>query len=137
MGSGTYIGHPASHLDWVIRPLGPQWTKRPGPDEPLGLVARRNGRMSLAVFETIGPLELLIVLGIVLLIFGPKRLPGLGRQLGASMREFKDSITSKSDGDGDDDDSADPRRQATAALGRPEEEPATKPASDGVASEQR
>ena len=39
--------------------------------------------MSLAVFETIGPLELLIVLGIVLLIFGPKRLPGLGRQLGA------------------------------------------------------
>ena len=92
--------------------------------------------MSLAVFETIGPLELLIVLGIVLLIFGPKRLPGLGRQLGASMREFKDSITSKSDGD-DDDDSDDTRRQATAALGRPEEEPATKPASDGVASEQR
>jgi sec-independent protein translocase protein TatA len=84
--------------------------------------------MSLAVFETIGPLELLIVLGIVLLIFGPKRLPGLGRQLGASMREFKDSITSKSDGT---------RRQATAALGRPEEEPATKPVSDGVASEQR
>jgi sec-independent protein translocase protein TatA len=93
--------------------------------------------MSLAVFETIGPLELLIVLGIVLLIFGPKRLPGLGRQLGASMREFKDSITSKSDGDDDDDDSDDTRRQATAALGRPEEEPATKPVSDGVASEQR
>jgi sec-independent protein translocase protein TatA len=92
--------------------------------------------MSLAVFETIGPLELLIVLGIVLLIFGPKRLPGLGRQLGASMREFKDSITSKSDDD-DDDDSDDTRRQATAALGRPEEEPATKPVSDGVASEQR
>jgi sec-independent protein translocase protein TatA len=91
--------------------------------------------MNLAVFETIGPLELLIVLGIVLLIFGPKRLPGLGRQLGASMREFKDSISSKSDGD--DDDSEDTRRQATAALGRPEEEPATKPVSDGVASEQR
>ena len=33
------------------------------------------------------------MLGIVLLIFGPKRLPGLGRQLGAGMREFKDSIT--------------------------------------------
>ena len=52
--------------------------------------------MSLAVFQTIGPLELLIVLGIVLVIFGPKRLPGLGRQLGAGMREFKDSITRKS-----------------------------------------
>jgi sec-independent protein translocase protein TatA len=91
--------------------------------------------MSLAVFETIGPLELLIVLGIVLLIFGPKRLPGLGRQLGASMREFKDSITNKSEAD--DSDADDTRRQATAALGRPEEDPATKPVSDGVASEQR
>ena len=91
--------------------------------------------MSLAVFETIGPLELLIVLGIVLLIFGPKRLPGLGRQRGASMREFKDSITNKSEAD--DSDADDTRRQATAALGRPEEDPATKPVSDGVASEQR
>ena len=81
--------------------------------------------MSLAVFETIGPLELLIVLGIVLLIFGPKRLPGLGRQLGSGMREFKDSITGKGDDDDDDDDADDTRRQATAALGRPEEEPAT------------
>ena len=43
----------------------------------------------------IGPLELIIVLAIVLLIFGPKRLPGLGRQLGRGMREFKDSVTGK------------------------------------------
>ncbi len=49
----------------------------------------------------IGPLELGIVLLIVLLIFGPKRLPGLGKQLGTGMREFKDSITGK---DKDDDD---------------------------------
>ena len=41
----------------------------------------------------IGPLELAIVFVIVLLIFGPKRLPGLGRQLGTGMREFKDSLT--------------------------------------------
>jgi sec-independent protein translocase protein TatA len=92
--------------------------------------------MSLAVFETIGPLELLIVLGIVLVIFGPKRLPGLGRQLGSGMREFRDSIRGKGEDD-DDSDADDTRRQATAALGRPEEEPATKPASDGIASEQR
>src|SRR3954471_13863160 len=135
MGSGPYIGNTVSHIYWAIRPFAPEWTKRPGSCEPLGLVPRRNGRMSLAVFETIGPLELLIVLGIVLLIFGPKRLPGLGRQLGASMREFKDSITSKPAGDAAA--AAAPRRQATAALGRPEEEPATKPVSDGVASEQR
>ena len=43
----------------------------------------------------IGPLELAIVLVIILVIFGPKRLPGLGRSLGSGMREFKDSITSK------------------------------------------
>ena len=50
----------------------------------------------------IGPLELAIVLVIVLLIFGPKRLPGLGRQLGAGMRDFKDSIPAKPKGDEDD-----------------------------------
>ena len=49
----------------------------------------------------IGVTELLIVLGIVLIIFGPKRLPMLGRQLGSGMREFKDSITNRHDSDGD------------------------------------
>ena len=48
----------------------------------------------------IGPLEIIIVLVIVLLIFGPKRLPDLGRSLGSGMREFKDSVTGK---DKDDD----------------------------------
>ena len=91
--------------------------------------------MSLAVFETIGPLELLIVLGIVILIFGPKRLPGLGRQLGSGMREFRDSIRNKSD-DGDDD-ATDTRREAAVALGRPEDETEPRPVSDGAASEHR
>jgi sec-independent protein translocase protein TatA len=45
----------------------------------------------------IGPLEIVIVLVIALLIFGPKRLPDLGRSLGTGMREFKDSVTGKSD----------------------------------------
>lgn len=58
---------------------------------------------------SIGPLELAVVLLIVLVIFGPKRLPGLGRQLGSGMREFKDSITGK---DNDEDDETD-------ATGRP------------------
>ncbi len=44
----------------------------------------------------IGPLEIIIVLVVVLLIFGPKRLPQLGRSLGGGMREFKDSVTGKS-----------------------------------------
>jgi sec-independent protein translocase protein TatA len=48
----------------------------------------------------IGIWELLILLLVLLLVFGPKRLPEMGRQLGKGMREFKDSVT----GDGKDDD---------------------------------
>ena len=78
----------------------------------------------------IGPMELIIVLVIVLLIFGPKRLPGLGKQLGTGMREFKDSISGKGDKDDDDDGDeeaerpAKERREVEAALGRPEGEQA-------------
>ena len=72
----------------------------------------------------IGPTELIIVLVIVLLIFGPKRLPGLGKQLGGGMREFKESISGKGGRDDDDDvEAADTNRRKTeAALGRPEGE---------------
>ncbi len=56
---------------------------------------------------SIGPLELIVVLVIVLLIFGPKRLPGLGRQLGSGMREFKDGITGKHKDDLDEDEDED------------------------------
>ena len=49
----------------------------------------------------IGPLELAIVLVIALVIFGPKRLPDLGKSLGSGMREFKDSVTGKDDDDED------------------------------------
>jgi sec-independent protein translocase protein TatA len=88
----------------------------------------------------IGPLELIIVLVIVLLIFGPKRLPGLGKQLGSGMREFKDSIAGKGGRDDDDDDDradteAENRRKTEAALGRPEGEQA--PLEGDVVSERR
>ena len=85
----------------------------------------------------IGPTELIIVLVIVLLIFGPKRLPGLGKQLGTGMREFKDSISGKGGRDDeDDDDQADAdRRKTEAALGRPEGEKA--PLEGEVVSERR
>jgi len=63
----------------------------------------------------IGPLELGIVLLIVLLIFGPKRLPGLGKQLGSGMREFKQGITGKSTDD--DEDEGQPQPQIVAAEG--------------------
>jgi sec-independent protein translocase protein TatA len=78
--------------------------------------------VSLAVFQSIGPTELIIVLVIVLVIFGPKRLPGLGRSLGSGMREFRDSVTGKADRDLDEDDD-ESRRAANTALGRAEETP--------------
>ena len=45
----------------------------------------------------IGVTELVILLVALLVIFGPKRLPEMGRSLGKGMREFKDSITGKDD----------------------------------------
>jgi sec-independent protein translocase protein TatA len=41
----------------------------------------------------IGPMEILVVLIIALVVFGPKRLPELGNSLGKGIREFKGSIT--------------------------------------------
>jgi sec-independent protein translocase protein TatA len=49
----------------------------------------------------IGLPEILVVLVIALIVFGPKRLPELGRSLGKGIREFKGSVS------GDDDDDED------------------------------
>jgi sec-independent protein translocase protein TatA len=59
----------------------------------------------------VGPMQLVIVLIIALVILGPKRLPEVGRSLGAGMREFKDSIT----GGGDDDDEERPSITASGS----------------------
>ena len=45
----------------------------------------------------IGITGLIVILIVALLVFGPKRLPEIGRSLGKGMREFKDSITGGSD----------------------------------------
>jgi sec-independent protein translocase protein TatA len=81
----------------------------------------------------IGVPELLIVLAILLLIFGPKRLPGLGRQLGGGMREFKDSITGKGSDEDDEDDDEKSARVAPSALppaASPTPESVTQPVSE-------
>ena len=41
----------------------------------------------------IGISGLILILIVALLVFGPKRLPEMGRSLGRGMREFKDSVT--------------------------------------------
>lgn len=50
----------------------------------------------------IGPLEIIVVLIIALIVFGPKRLPELGSSLGRGIREFRDTVTGeKRDGEDD------------------------------------
>jgi len=43
----------------------------------------------------IGIPGLILILVVALIVFGPKRLPEMGRSLGKGMREFKDSISGK------------------------------------------
>lgn len=59
----------------------------------------------------IGPLELAIVLIIALVVFGPKRLPELGRSLGRGIREFRGSVSGSH---GDDEDDEPPQREIPA-----------------------
>lgn len=39
--------------------------------------------------------EILIIMALLLLVFGARRLPEMGRSLGSGMREFKDAVTGK------------------------------------------
>jgi sec-independent protein translocase protein TatA len=55
--------------------------------------ARYHGSM----LGNVGPLEIVVVLIIALIVFGPKRLPELGRSLGKGIREFKGSVTGETD----------------------------------------
>ncbi|HEV7770754.1 MAG TPA: twin-arginine translocase TatA/TatE family subunit [Solirubrobacterales bacterium] len=71
----------------------------------------------------IGPLEIGIVLVIALLVFGPKRLPELGRSLGKGIREFKGSIG----GHHDDDDDDEMKKIATSESVAPGDRQTTEP----------
>ncbi len=80
----------------------------------------------------IGPLELAIVLIIALVIFGPSRLPDLGKSLGKGMREFKDSLA----GENDDDDEEQAKLEAAASQPQPDPEVA-EPVEAEVVAENR
>jgi sec-independent protein translocase protein TatA len=51
----------------------------------------------------IGPLEIIVVLIIALVVFGPKRLPELGSSLGKGIREFRSTVTGETSDDDDED----------------------------------
>ncbi|MDA9858238.1 twin-arginine translocase TatA/TatE family subunit [Rubripirellula sp.] len=57
------------------------------------------GSMSLLGFFSPGPVELAIIAGIVLLLFGGSKLPSLMRNLGRSTNEFKRGMSESLDED--------------------------------------
>jgi len=77
--------------------------------------------------------QIAIVLIIALIVFGPKRLPELGRSLGTGMREFKDSITGKSDDDEERQEQA--KLEVQAAEPQPRE--ATEPVEGEVVADRK
>jgi sec-independent protein translocase protein TatA len=57
----------------------------------------------------VGPMEIIVVLVIALVVFGPRRVPELARSLGKGIREFKDTLSSDGADEGKDDSAPLPR----------------------------
>jgi sec-independent protein translocase protein TatA len=55
----------------------------------------------LAFISAPGPLELMVILGIALIVLGPKKLPEAARSVGRGMREFKETLQGANDYDDD------------------------------------
>lgn len=84
----------------------------------------------------IGPLEIIIVLIIALIVFGPKRLPELGNSLGRGIREFKETVTGDKKKDDDDDDAKMLHASEVTTAKAPESTPvATAPAEKPTEAE--
>jgi sec-independent protein translocase protein TatA len=63
------------------------------------------------LFGTLGPQELILILLIVVIIFGAKKLPDLGRSLGEGIKNFKGSVSGKDkDKEKDDEKTAPPSK---------------------------
>lgn len=71
------------------------------------------------------PLHIIFIVVILLLLFGAKRLPEIGRSLGTGMREFKQSVTGEATGHSHD--AQQPGRQPTLPPGTAQQAPAPPP----------
>jgi sec-independent protein translocase protein TatA len=76
--------------------------------------------------------QIAIVLVIALIVFGPKRLPELGKSLGTGMREFKDSITGSND---DEDEKAAEQAKLEVQAAAPQPREGTEPVEGEVVAE--
>ncbi len=74
------------------------------------------------MFPTFGLMELLILVAIILLLFGAKRLPQLGRSLGSSIREFRKGVV-EGDDKGEAQDREKKSREELPRGGAPDGEP--------------
>jgi sec-independent protein translocase protein TatA len=72
----------------------------------------------------IGPMEIVVVLIIALVVFGPKRLPELGKSLGRGIQEFKGTISGEKT-DSDEHDAIEPAPVAVAPAAAPKTPVAT------------
>ncbi len=72
------------------------------------------------------PMHLLVILFIVLLIFGPGKLPAIGKGLGESIRGFKKAMA----GDDEDDKKEAPKELASPSAMAKQQEPASKETAD-------
>jgi sec-independent protein translocase protein TatA len=97
-----YLSNPAdAHL---IRTFAKDPRQNPTTEYPiaqLGPIQPGSDPVTMgSMLGNIGPLEIIVVLIIALIVFGPKRLPELGSSLGRGIREFRSTVT----GDKSDDD---------------------------------
>jgi len=64
-------------------------------------INRDQGLKEVHMLGSIGPTELILILLIVILIFGAKKLPDLGKSIGEGIKNFKKSVSEGKEGDKD------------------------------------
>ncbi len=74
----------------------------------------------------VGPAELMIIMAIALVVFGPKKLPEIGRGIGSALREFNKARNDFMDSLNTEIDRDEPATSTTAASSLPDSVPAAK-----------